>query len=341
MTGASGRRRTTRRRTGVAAGLVAGLVAGLGAGPVAGGSGPAAASRTSDRPTAIDLSTLERGPDTTIAYRRHRAVQHGPVRVRIPGRQPDLLGVVEGGYLVTGASGGRTTLRVLGADGSRRTLGTYGLASRDFIVGDEGRVVLMRLRGRGASTRLTLLSTVDGSVVARLRSQQTLQPLDVTTDAVVLSTEPPGQVLVWTPSSGELRRVVRGPAGLADLRRDVLVRTPRRDGEQCLEMSTVSDPRQVAWSRCAGDVPRALSPSGAHLLTGDEWARGHDFRLLGEAGEQLAHYRVRGGSGTGLVHLEDEHTVLLGVEADGVGAVVRCSGTHCELATDLTSRPPR
>lgn len=134
---------------------------------------------------------------------------------------------------------------------------------------------------------------------------------------------------------------MREHAGLADLQRDVLVRTPRRGGERCMEMSSVSSPRQVAWSRCADDVPRALSPSGAHVLTSDVWGRGDDFRLLDEAGRQLARYRVRDGSGTGLVHLEDDHTVLLGVETDGVGAVVRCSGTHCELASDLTSRPPR
>ncbi|ANH39016.1 hypothetical protein I601_2600 [Nocardioides dokdonensis FR1436] len=294
-----------------------------------------------ERRTAIRLDDLERGPDAAVPYRRHRTIQDGDLRRRIPGRQPDLLGEVDGGYLVTSSVDGRTTLRVLARRGGDRVLGTFGSRSRSFTLSDDARVVLMRLGGRARSTRFMLLSSTDGRDLARLRSPRSLWPLDVTADEVVLTSDDPRQVLSWSPGSGDVRIVVRESGGLADLDQDVLVRTPRRRGTQCLEMASLSSPREAMWSRCADEVPRLLSPDGQHLLVSERSWDAQDLRVLDAAGEQVARYRIRDGWGTGLVHFEDEQTVLLGVESGDAGAVVRCSGTHCELASGVAPHPPR
>ena len=295
-------------------------------------AGSAAAVTTELRPAQI-----ERGPDIAIPHVEGKTLVDGNVRIGF-GQRPWLLGVAGDAYIV--ALGAPDRVVRVTSTGTRTEL-FRGAGVWDSQLSANG-VRLARMIGGEDRSLLQIIDTATGERVLTKRfALPWVGVLDYRGQRLVLSsfTSAAERTWIWSTKDGFVRVVAEKAGYLADLANDrlaVYTKDPYQGG--CSKLITISRPTQLVWSSCTDRIT-ALSPSATRMATihilSDGLGPGK-VTLRGGHGRALASYTAKW---FGSIEFESDAAVLLETNGAKYTAIVRCTPTDCERATDLSPTP--
>ena len=199
---------------------------------------------------------------------------------------------------------------------------------------DDGR--LLFLRDNGHDSRIRVLSTEDGHLVASRLIRGFSVPLGGTDKVVYLAGG--GKTLVWALGSG-IAELIDAEADLVEPGPDLFTTVTGAGTDSCTSLRLLSDPSQVLWHSCTERIV-SLAPGGGRMLTTPwrERAGGSRLAMRTTNGDLLARYR---GQQTWFDRFgwEDDATALLRASAGRRSAYVRCTGPDCEQAGGVAVAP--
>lgn len=296
-------------------------------------AGPAQAA------TTLDITSLPRGADSTAPHVEGKTLVDGTLRVPIQGAEVSLVGEAGTGYVVASLDrrGTGTLLRVE-SDGSIRSLGK-GDPYSSVVSSDGTRVVAVRYKRSGKIT-LKVQDAVSGGVLGRRSVVDYPNVLDVSGSKVYLGGfygDTKG-TLVWDTTTDQVTKVSRRIGYRADAAHDLLAtytRDPYRGG--CTVLSRLSNPLVKLWKSC-DDTIGEFSTDGTHMatyfiLTDGIGASGVSVRTVTGAVE--GEYKTKRNGYVGTLQFEDPDTLLIDATVGRKSATVRCTGSACELASDV------
>lgn len=295
-------------------------------------AGSAAAVTTELKPAEI-----ERGADIAIPHVEGKTLVDGDIRIGFADR-PSLLGVAGDAYIVALAAPDRV-LRV-NANGTRKELFRGAGVWESRLSANGGRLARMI-----ADQDRSLLQVIDTATGARVLSKRFALPLvsvlDYRGHRLVLSTftSAAERTWIWSTKDGFVRVVAQRAGYLADLANDrvaIYTKDPYQGG--CSKLITISRPTQLVWSSCTERIA-ALSPSATRMATIHILSDGlgpNKVTLRGGHGRALASYTAKWFGG---IQFESDQAVLLETNGAKYAAIVRCTPTDCERATDLSPTP--
>lgn len=305
--------------------------------PLALTAGPAQAA------TTLNPTNLPRGADSTVAHIEGKTLVDGTLRVPIQGAEVSLVGEAGTGYVVaTLDRRGVGTLFRVESTGAIRSLGKGDPYSS--VVSSDGTRVVAALYKRSKIT-LKVIDIASGGVLGRRSVKDYPNVLDVSGSKVYLGGfygDTKG-TLVWDTSTDQVTRLSRRIGYRADVEHDLLAsytRDPYNGG--CTVLSRLSDPLVKLWKSC-DDTIGEFSTDGTHLatyfiLTDGIGASNVSVRTLD--GTTVGEYRTKRDGYIGTLAFEDADTLLLDVTAGRKSATVRCTGSACELASDIVRGAP-
>lgn len=315
------------------------MVAALLTAVVAGGCG------ADPLPTAARPAPLADGPPPRTPATIDDTLYTGAGTVTLPHTEGgyQVLGGLDGRYLVDPQAGDGLTLMSVAATGQVRRLGTYPTYGGVLNGYAAGRLYLqLSDRGTGEST----VSQVDARTGRVVRRIEKIAPS-------LVGTVPTGGLLdgddgieLWRPD-GSRRRVMALDVGehpaLIDLERDLaILSVDEVSGKTSTEAVRVSEPSRVLWKAGADLHLSAISPDGRSLAAQGDADGGRVQVRRSADGSLVRRFDLtRDGLVADRITFEDSATLLLSTEtATERGdqtpryALVRChlATGHCEQA---------
>jgi hypothetical protein len=285
-------------------------------------------------PTSIKPATLPRGGDVAIAHLEGKVVVDGSVRIRIKAPTVRLLGPSGTAYVVgtAGRTGGHARLFRVTADGTRTNLGQAPLYQTELT--DDGQnLAITRYPGARKSV-VTIRSATTGATVASRTFKGYVNTLDADGDRVLVGS--PRGTQIWNIATGSVDRVTRLAGYQGDLSADVLAgytKDPYAGG--CTILTRLSTGERL-WKSCKERV-QTVNSDGTRMATIDLLSDG-----IGPArvwvrtttGTKVGAYDIRGWFGA--IDFETPTALLLEAHGQRKTATVRCTGSTCERASDLS-----
>jgi hypothetical protein len=317
----------TRTIAAVAAPLVATLVA-------TSVAAPAMAVPT----TTINPAKLPRGADVAMPHLEKKTVVDGSVRIRIKAPTVRLLGRSGSAYVVGTAdkTGSHGRILRVNPDGT-----STGLAKANIFMtelsGDGQTLVSVRIPADRKSI-VSAWSATTGALVARHTFRDYVEISDAEGTKVLLGGWRMGTRL-WDTSSDAVAAVTKRNPGAADLSADVLssyTGDPYNGG--CMVVTSISHPAKRLWKSCDERV-EAFSSDGTRMATVDILSDGIGPSWVGArtvTGKKVGAYQVRDGW-FGAIEFETTTALLLQTNGLRKSATVRCTGSTCERASELTA----
>jgi hypothetical protein len=291
------------------------------------------------RSTTIKPGKLARGADVAIPHLEGRTVVDGSVRFRVKAPTVRLLGTSGAAYIVGTANKGGSHgkfFRYL-SDGTSTRLGRADLWTTE-LSGDGANLVTTHI-ARNRTTVITVRSATTGATVASRRFRGYVSALDAEADRVLVGSL--RRTRLWTTGTDRLATVSRLGGYEGDLSADVVAgytRDPYNGGCSVLMRITTGD---RLWTSCKERVA-TFNADASRMATIDILSDGigpSRVWVRTTSGSKLGRYDIsKGWFGT----LEFETGTALLLEAHGARqtATVRCTGSTCERASDLSDTEP-
>lgn len=292
-------------------------------------------------PVKIKPSALTRGADIAVPHVEGRTLVDGAVRIPVDAASPDYLGRSGADYVVhaRGDQGVGPVLRLTAA-GARTTIVTPSRKGDLPQLSTDGSLLAQAVPQRGfTTTRLTVWSTTDGSVVSTKAYPGIVRVLGLDDGRVVVGGD--SDTTTWKLSSGLVRKIVSRYGYSADLAADRLAtftKDPYDGG--CTVVSKLSKPKKALWRSCDLRV-ESFAPSGGRSVAVDLLSDGIGpgaAVVVNNGGKVTSTYLVRGYFGP--LTWETRTALLLPTYGRSQSATVRCTAGTCERATDLAPTPP-
>lgn len=305
----------------------------------AAGLSPATAAVAAGAPeTVIKPASLERGANPRIPQLLGRTILDRDLRIKVPGREVQLLG----------ASGDDYVVLVYPRSGSPRVLRIATDGTRETVVRDvDGDVTLSR---DGAQVFESVLKVPGGRTVVIVRDAETgeretrrtfrgyVDVLDADNGRAILGGSSPARTLRWnTRTDGQVK--IAGKAGyFADIRADRFATIAGTGENLCSTLATLPPESEVLWRSCKRAVI-AASPNGQRLLTVHVYTDGPNgsFSVRGDHGRVIADYDIDGSFGSAT--FETNRAVLIQAYGTNKSAIVRCVLADCERASRRIDAP--
>lgn len=286
----------------------------------------------------VDLrhpGTRDRGADVRIAHIEGDTIVDGEVRIDLGTTRLLLLGPSGEDYVVQTwrERGGRVKVKRVTPDGDVTVL-LRGRESWGAVLSSDGAHLLTTDRRRRAT--ITAYDATDGSEIASRRFRGYGFVVDADGQTVLVSSWERDHAIAWDIDAGRRSKVVDHTVYTADLAADRIAYftgDPYSGG--CSVVTTVGDPEAQLWRSCRQKVA-SFSPDGSLLVSMHILADGLGpgvVKLRELDGSRLVTYRAQW---FGMIDWEDADTLLLEANGKRRMATVRCDGTDCERASDLS-----
>lgn len=291
--------------------------------------------------SAADLQpgSLPRGTDLARPYLEDTTIIDGARVVDVPVRRPVLVAPARGGYVV----GDRrfadglvlidhvgTTRRLPGADTDLVVSADGRLYSEAFLLGDG--ITRVGVRRVSDGERLAGRTFTSGALAGVGRFAR---PIDIVGNRMLVGGDG-GRVMVWNWKKDLLRTVVadRWHLQVGSLADDIAAGWTA-PGERCTVVARLSTPRRRLWKSCEERVV-TLSPDGRRLVTTDRrvdpsFGRVQLIVMRTVTGRELGRWTAR--RFTDIV-FESDTAISFRVDGSSRTAMVRCSASRCQAASD-------
>ena len=281
--------------------------------------------------TTIKPASLERGEAPGVPQMLGRTILDGGERIKVPGREVQLLGKSGNDYvvLVYPRSGSPRVQRV-SAFGDRTTImkGVEG----DVRLSSDGDQIFETVTRQSARTVVVVRDAHTGDRQARRTFRGFVRALDAADGRAILGGSSPARTFRWNTRKGGVVKIAGQEGYFADIRADRFA-AMRGTGENlCSVLSSLPPKAEVLWRSCKRAVV-AASPNGRRVMTTYVYGDGPNtsLSLRGDHGRVIADYDIVGSFGGST--FETNRAMLIEAFGANKTAIVRCVLDNCERAS--------